>query len=241
MRKMIFLLLALPFLGMAQSKNLIHTSRYFPKSGKWQDFEKAISLHAKKYHKDDFSWKVFTIETGPDAGGYMIVEGANNWTAVDGRGDLGAAHTADWETTVQPLLTDRTSNIYYEYQESLSTVAQKDYAEKISIQHLFLSPGYRGEFMEFILRPNKKLWEADGAKVAVYDATLSGAPQFAIVTRYPNGLKERDVPNPVPFAERFKKANGGDAAWNKWLEIYKVAVRNQWTEILYGKPLLGSN
>jgi hypothetical protein len=242
MRKMIFLLLALPLAGLAQNKNLVSTARYFTKPGMWQKFETAISAHAKKYHNDDFAWRVYTIETGPDAGGYMVVEGPNNWGSVDGRGDLGAAHMADWENTVQVNLTDRTSNVYYEYREGWSTSPISEMADKISISHVFLNPGYRGEYVEDVLKPNKKLWEVDGARMAVYDASLSGQPQIAIVTRYTKGLKVRDESNPVGFVERFKKANGGgDYVWNRWIEMSKLAVRNQWTELLTLKPNLGSN
>ena len=238
MRKMIFLLLALPFAGLAQTKSVINTSRYFPKSGKWQAFEKAVSAHAKKYHKDDFAWRVFTIETGPDAGGYMIVEGNSNWTTIDGRGDLGAAHTADWETSVQPLLQDKYSTMYLTFNSELSTVAQTAYTEKISINHLFIRPGFRTEIMDNITA-NKKLWEADGAKTAVYESSLSGTPQFSVVTRYTNGLKERDDVNATPFIERFEKANGA-GSWKKWLDNMKAGVESQWSEILYAKANLGS-
>jgi hypothetical protein len=242
MRKMIFLLLALPLVGFAQNKNLVSTSRYFPKAGMWQKFEAAVSAHAKKYHKDDFAWRVYTIETGPDAGGYMITEGPNNWGAVDSRGDLGAAHMADWENTVQVHLTDRTSHIYYEYRGDWSTSPAVERSDKISISHIFLNPGYRGEVVEHVIRPLKKIWEADGMRIAVYDAGLSGPPQIAIVTRYPNGLKVRDESNPVPYVERFKKANGGsDEMWNKWIEMSKAGIRNQWTELLTFKANLGSN
>ena len=241
MRKLLFLLMALPFANLVQSQNLISTSRYFPKAGMWQKFEAALGTHAKKYHKNDFKWKVFSIETGPDAGGYMVVEGPNNWEKVDGRGDLGAEHTADWEKTVQIHLQDRTNSTYYEYHQEWSSMEQTHSAENVSLQHFFINPGYRGEFIQHILLPMKNLWQSDGTKVAVYDATISGRPQIVVATRYLNGLKERDVSNPVNFQERFKKVNGGDATWNKWIEIYKVAVRDQWQELITWKPKLGSN
>ena len=240
MRKLFFLLLALPFANIAESQNLINTSRYFPKSGMWQKFEAAVGAHAKKYHKNDFRWKVFSIETGPDAGGYMVVEGPNNWAKVDERGDLGAEHTADWEKTVQIYLQDRTSTMYFEYHPEWSTMEQAHSAENVSLQHLYLNPGYRGDFIEHLLMPMKKLWEADGVKVAVYDAVLSGQPQIVVATRYINGLKDRDIVNPSNFQERFKKANN-DAVWNKWLEIYKVAVSSQFYELITWKPKMGSN
>lgn len=239
MRKTLFFLLALPLLGFAQTKNLISTSRYFPKAGKWQAFEKALSAHAKTYHKNDFAWRVYTIDTGPDAGGYMVVEGPNNWGSVDTRGDLGAAHTSDWETTVQVLLQDNFSSTYYEYREDMSTAPMVQYAANISIQHLFPNPGYRGEAIENI-KASKKLWEADGLNVAVYDVSLSGQPQFAIVTRYVDGLKKRDLVNPVPFSQRFNKANG-EGSFDKWVKIYKEAISNQWSELLTAKKDLGSN
>lgn len=241
MKKFLLILMVMPLFALSQTKNLISTSRYFPKSGKWQAFEKALSVHAKKYHKGDFAWKVFTIETGPDAGGYLVVEGANNWAAVDSRGNLGDVHTADWENNIQPLLENKTTSTYYTFREDLSTVAQKDYAEKISINHAYIKPGWRGEYFEYVMQTNKKLWVADTVKMAVYDNSLSGRPEVITVTRYTNGLKVRDIENPVSFPDRFKKANGGDAAWTKWLEVTKEGLAGQWSELLYLKTNLGSN
>src|SRR5687767_11795004 len=192
MKKIMLLLLALPILGLAQNKTLISVDRYFPKADKVNQFEKALATHAQQYHKGDHKWRVYSIETGPDAGGYMVIEGPTNWDGVDKRGDLGAAHMKDWETTIQPSLSDRTSAMYLVFREDLSTVQQGDYSDKISINHLFFKPGYYGDVQANILLL-KKVWEADASTVAVYEASLSGEPQFALVTRYKDGLKERDV------------------------------------------------
>ncbi|MEO5783554.1 MAG: hypothetical protein ABIQ07_09800, partial [Ginsengibacter sp.] len=75
MRKLILVLIALPFFSLAQEKSIVNVTRYFPKSDKTPQFEKALAAHAQKYHKGDVQWRVFTIETGPDAGGYQVVEG----------------------------------------------------------------------------------------------------------------------------------------------------------------------
>lgn len=238
MRKFIFLLLALPLAGLTQTKTVISTSRYFPKSGQWQAFEKVVSAHAKKYHKDDFAWRVYTIETGPDAGGYMIVEGVSNWATIDGRSDLGADHTADWEKNVQPLLQDRFSSMYLTYRADMSTIAQTAYTEKISINHQFIRPGYRSEVIDNIMA-SKKLWQADSSNIAVYESSISGPTQFVIVTRYTKGLKERDQVNATPFEQRFEKTNG-TGSFKKWIDNMKAGVESQWTELLYGKPELGS-
>ncbi len=238
MRKIILLFLALPLFGLAQNKTLVSGSRYFPKTGKADLFEKALAVHAQKYHKGDHKWRVHSIETGPDAGGYMVVEGPTNWDGIDKRGDLGAAHMKDWETTVQTHLSDRTSTMYLTFHEDLSTVQQGEYSEKISINHLFFKPGYRGDVQTNLLLM-KKLWEADASTMAVYEASLSGEPQFAIVTRYKNGLKERDIVNPTAFPARYDKANG-EGSWAKYISFLKEAIDKQWTEILYHKPEMDS-
>lgn len=238
MRKIILLFLALPLLGLAQNKTLISASRYFPKEGKANQFEKALAVHAQKYHKGDHKWRVSTIETGPDAGGYLVVEGPTNWEGIDKRGDLGAVHMKDWETTVQSLLTDRSSTMYLTFRPDISTVQFSDHAEKISINHLFYKPGYYGDVQANLLLM-KKVWEADGASVAVYEASLSGEPQFVVVTRYKTGLKERDVVQPTILPARFDKANG-DGSWVKYLSLLKESIDHQWSEILYHKPAMDS-
>lgn len=237
MRKMIFLLLMLPLFGIAQNKSLISTDRYFPKADKVQQFEKALGLHAQKFHKGDQKWRVYSIETGPDAGGYLVVEGPTNWDGVDKRGDLGAAHMKDFETTIQPLLKDRTSTMYLSFREELSTVQQSAYSEKISIHHVYVKPGFVSA-MPGLISSMKKVWEADASTIAVYEASLSGEPQFLIVTRYKSGLKERDIV-PAVMQTRFTSANG-EGSWAKYLTTVQEAVDHQWSELLFHKPEMDS-
>ena len=85
----------------------------------------------------------------------------------------------------------------------------------------------------------KKVWEADGASVAVYEASLSGEPQFVVTTRYKQGLKERDVVRPTALPARFDKANG-DGSWAKYLIFLKESIDHQWYELLYHKPEMDS-
>ena len=75
--------------------------------------------------------------------------------------------------------------------------------------------------------------------MAVYESTLSGEPRFIIVSRYKNGLKDRDVQKADPYDVRFTKVNGADG-WSTWLKNYKEGLNSTSSEILYLKPLLGS-
>jgi len=238
MRKLILVLMAIPFFSLAQEKNVVSVSRYFPKGDKVQQFEKALAAHAQKYHKGDVQWRVFTIETGPDAGGYHVVEGPTSWDGADKRGDLGKDHMDNWSTTVQPLLSDRGSTMYSVYRADLSTVQLTDYSDKIAINHLFPKPGY-GADIEDGIKKLKKAWEAGGSTVAVYESSSSGPAQFALVTRYKQGLKERNVGFRTPLKERFIKANG-DKSWDEFTQMQRTAIDHSWSELLFYEAKLGS-
>ena len=238
MRKFIIGLLVMPCMAMAQEKTVVSVTRVFPKQDKVQTFEKALAAHAQKYHKGDFSWRVFTIESGPDAGGYHITEGPASWDGIDKRGDLGAAHTADWNTTIAPLLTDRGSQSYSVYRADLSSVKMTDYSDKIAITHVYPKPGYQTE-MEDAIKKLKAVWDTSGQSVAVYESSSSGEPQWAIVTRYKEGLKERERGFRPPMKERYEKVNG-DGSWAAYQQALRTMVDHSWSELLFYKAEVSS-
>lgn len=238
MRKILLVLLTLPLFALAQEKNVVSASRYFPKIDKVQQFEKALAAHAQTYHTGDVKWRVFTVESGPDAGAYHVVEGPTTWEATDSRGDLGKAHMENWMTTIQPLLSDRGSNSYSVYRPDLSTVALGDYSDKIAINHVFPKPGYGGDLEEGI-KKLKKAWEAGGQTVAVYESSSSGPAQFAMVTRYKHGLKERNTGFRPTMKERFIKSHG-DKSWDEFIQLQRNAVDHSWSELLFYNAKLSS-
>ena len=212
MKKVLFLLLALPVLSQAQDKNVVSATRVFPKADKIQQFEKALASHSQKYHTGTWKWRVFSIESGPESGGYHITEGPMSWDDLDTRGDLGKAHQADWDMNISPLLTDRGSSIYSVYRPDLSTIALTEYSNKIAISHNYPKPGYTDD-MEDAIKKLKKAWENGGQTVAVYEASSSGPQQYVFVTRYKQGLKERNTGFRKPMKERYNMVNG-DGAWD---------------------------
>ena len=230
--------MVVPLCTIAQNKNVVSSSRYFPKGDKIQQSEKALAAHAQKYHNGDFHWRVFTVETGPDAGGYMVVEGPASWDATDKRGDLGKVHMDDWAGTVQVLLTEKSSNSFFTFRTDLSTVQLTDYSDKVAINHVYYKPGYYGDMQESIGNM-KKVWEQSNQTIAVYESSSSGESQFLIVTRYKQGLKERDSGFREALPVRYVKAHGAEG-WNKYIDGLKQMVSNTWAEILYYKPELSS-
>lgn len=238
MKKLIFLLLVLPVFGMGQTKTLLTSSRVFAKNDKTPEFEKALSSHAQKYHKADVAWRVWSIQSGPDAGGYMITEGPTTWSTMDTRADISEEHTADWEKNVLPLTEGHGQSGFYDFIADLSTVQLTDYSDKIIINHMTARPGKINDVMALIQKL-KSVWVADKESVAVYSSVASGEPGYITVTRLKNGLKELASDYRKPMTDRFNATNG-PGSFDTWLKEYAEVVQHRWSELLVYKPLLSS-
>ena len=225
------LIMVMPLWSMAQTKNVISTHRVFPKIDKVLEFEQALANHAQKYHSGDAAWRVFAIQTGPDMGGYHITEGPKTWESEDSRGDLGAAHMEDWHKNVAIYLTDKQSAGYYEFIDSLSSVAIGDVTDKINVTNVYPKAGQSDNVM-LMIKKLQKTWEASGASVAVYKSNSSGQFHYLIVTRYKEGLKEKTPGFRKPFKETYEAVNGQGsyAQYQKDLAEY---IDKSWSELLF--------
>jgi hypothetical protein len=238
MKKLFFACLLYPLLGIGQTKNVISTTRAFPKVDKVLEFEKALGAHAQKYHTGDWKWQVFEIQSGPDAGGYHIVEGPLSWEQLDTRGNLGDEHNNDWNKNVAIFLTDKSSAGFSVYQDTLSSVALTDYADKINITHVFPKMGWGSKVRE-VIDKYSKVWKAGGESVAVYISSSSGPAQYALVTRYKQGLKERAPGFRKPFKDRYEAIYGMDS-FDGVTEVFRNYVESSWSELLFRRTDLGS-
>ncbi len=237
--KMFILLCTLiPVIGISQTKNVISAHRVFPKMDKVLEFEKAIAAHAQKYHSGNSHWRVFSIQSGPDAGGFHITEGPTSWEAEDVRGNLGNEHNLDWNKNVTIYLTDRQSAGYSVYQDSLSTVALGDFSDKINIAHVYPKIG-QNDNVRNMIKKLKKAWAASGTTVAVYTASSSGPAQFTLVTRYKQGLKERASGFRKPFIETYEAVNG-EGSYAQYLKDAVDYIQENWNELLFLRADLSS-
>lgn len=237
-KNLFLLLMLIPFLGISQTKNVISTSRVFPKIDKQLEFEKALATHAQKFHTGDVKWRVFQIQSGPDAGGYHIVEGPKSWESEDVRGDINEAHNNDWHKNVTVYLTDRQSSGYSVYIDSLSTVAVGDYSDKVQVTHIYpkVGCGYR---VATILKSLKEAWAAEGSTIAVYEVNGSGEPQFAIARRYKQGLKEKEDGFRTSFVDTYEKIHG-KGSWGLYMDNIKEYYDDVWSEIIFYRADLSS-
>ena len=232
------IMMLLPLFGIAQTKYLLSTHRVFPKMDKITEFEAGLASHAQKYHTGDVTWRVYEVQSGPDAGGYHIVEGPSTWEGEDARGDLGATHMTDWNKNVAMYLQDRQGAGFAVYVDSLSTSPVGDFTEKINITHVYPKIG-QGENVINIIKKLKKVWVKEGINVAVYNVSSSGPGQFAIVTRYKNGLKERAPGYRKPFKELYEASNGA-GSWAQYLNDGASYINENWSELLYMRKDLSS-
>lgn len=232
------LLALLPAAAIAQNKNVISTHRVFPKMDTISEFEKGLAAHAQKYHTGDATWRVFAIQSGPDAGGYHITEGPKSWESEDARGDLGEAHTQDWNKNVSAHLTDRQSASYSVYIDSLSTIGLGEFTDKINISHVYPKIGKGDEVVKMIKRL-RKTWTAAGVTVAVYASSSSGKAQYTLVTRYKDGLKERAAGYRKPFKEVYEAANG-EGSHAQYLRDLSDYLDESWSELLFMRKDLSS-
>ena len=238
MRHFFIGLLVMPVMAIAQDKTVVSVNRVFPKQDKVAQFEKALASHAQKFHKADFSWRVYTIESGPDAGGYQLVEGPVTWDALDKRGDISTEHQSDWNTNIAPVLTDKGFAGYSVYRADLSTIGLTDYTDKIVINHLYPKPGYSIDLEDAITKL-KSTWDSSKQTIAVYESSASGDPQMILVTRYKQGLKERERNFRAPMKERYDKVNGA-GSWAAFQQSLRNIIDHSWSEMLFYKADLSS-
>jgi hypothetical protein len=232
------ILLLLPVFGIAQTKNVLSTHRIFPKVDKLLEFEKALATHAQKYHSGDVHWRVFSIQSGPDAGGFHITEGPKSWESEDARGDISPEHQNDWNKNVAIYLTDRQSAGFSVYIDSLSTVALGDFSDKINIAHVYPKIG-QGDNVVNMIKKLKKTWASVGMTVAVYSASSSGPAQYTLVTRYKQGLKERAAGFRKPFKQAYEEVNG-EGSYAQYLKDAAEYIQENWSELLYLRKDLSS-
>lgn len=238
MRKMLLLCILIPLLGVGQTKNVVNFFRVFPKTDKGAQLEKALTAHGQKYHTGNWKWRIFEIQTGPDAGGFQVIEGPLSWTDFDSRGDLGAAHMTDWNTTVAPLTTGMGTQAFATFLEEYSTVQLSDYSDKIIINHIYPKPGMVTAVKDMVGKM-KKAWQAGSESVAVYEASFSGEPQISVVTRLKTGLKELEPNFRKPMPERYNAENGS-GSWDEFLKAYASNVERRWSEMLLYRADLSS-
>ena len=203
-------------LSQAQDKATLSSYRVLPKPGKDAALKKAITDHAAKYHTGNWKWRVFSVLSGPDAGAYMINEGPNSWTVLEGRKDISDAHTRDYESNVLPLVERQVPDSYLLYQREASSDSAVGPFKKALLRHFYPKPGKGARLFDY-LKTWKKVWEKLGLRVTVWSSFFSGEPRYVVASRLPQGWVDLERPVGKEMRESFDEF-AGVGAFTRFLE-----------------------
>jgi hypothetical protein len=171
-------------------------------------------------------------------GAFMIVEGPNSWTDLEGRGDLGPEHLKDYETNILPHVEKSTPEMYATYQPDVSTVGAAAFSPtKTLITRVYVKPGRSARALDS-LKTWKKIWEKRGYNVGVWSSFYSGESCYIIVDRLKNGW--RDLDEDVISSRKVADEIGGPGTYDRLMEDNALNVERSLGEMIEFKPDLSS-
>lgn len=220
-------------LSQAQDKSTLSSHRIFAKPGKEKALEKAIAAHAAKYHTGNWKWRVFTVLSGTDEGAFMINEGPNSWTTLEGRKDISDEHQRDYETSVLPLVEKSAPESYLIYQRQISTDSAVGPFKKALLRHIYPKPGKGARLMNY-MTTWKKVWEKLGLKVTAWASFYSGEPRLVIATRLPQGWIDLEQSRGKEMRDAFDEfeGTGSYVRYLEDLDQYVARVDEEMIELL---------
>ncbi len=173
-------------------KGTIDTYMVMPKDGHDTALKAALAAHAQKFHSGNWKWRVYSVLTGPDSGAYMILEGPNSWTDIEGRGDLGPEHQKDYEANILPHVEKSSPEMYATYVKGASTTDAAAFStNKVLVSNCYLKPG-RGPHALDDAKAWKKIYEKLGISVVAWRTFYSGEQCYIFAGRLKDGFKDLD-------------------------------------------------
>lgn len=221
----------------AQGNNLTRAYAFKAKPGMFAQLENAIRDHAqwRKANGDPWTWQVYTPETGPDLGLFMIRSSNHSWADFDAY-DQGFAQTglANWNVNVAPLVETSSSSIEMTLPDSLNqTPAEGTAIQFANVTAFHLRPGMEQQFNRLVAQAVGVLKKAKWPGYWVWVTPMSGGPDMDAAVHlaglFPNwaSMKEPD-PN---FAAVMTRALGQNG-FNTWMSSMNETLRGT-TEVTY--------
>lgn len=232
---LVFLLFVIISSAGAQlpERNVLSSYRVIPIAGKDAQLRKALLDHAAKYHTGPWKWRVFQVISGPEEGAYMINEGVNTWTDLEGRKDISEEHQRDYERTILPLSEKTLPTSFLTFQKDLSTDSASGPLKKALLRHYYLKPGKGGRLASH-LTLWKQAYQKLGMKVGVWTSFFSGQPQIVVAFRLQNGWLDLEKPWGKLSREAYDEVagNGAYVRYTEDLESYVDHINEEMIEFL---------
>ncbi len=161
MKKLFYILLLLPILGMAQTNEdlVIENVMLTVHPEKIVEFEAGIAAHNKKFHADGpYGARVYSVLNGKNAGKYMLIMGPLPWSAIDGR-PSGQDHTDDNNNNVSKHIMPEVEVNYMKMHPELSNFSRDFEINKVSVFMIDVKRFKQQDFIEKVIKKVVKVYK----------------------------------------------------------------------------------
>jgi len=199
------------------------------KIGMEKKFESAVRSHIQKYHiAEPHTASLYQIANGTRVGWYVFNAGPSTFADMDSRPG-GAAHDADWEKNISPLIEKYGETEFWRLNKSLSTLKEVEFK---MIQVTFISIN-RGDYYRFkaISEKLKELGDKNERPRWLYNKQFlqDGTPSVAIVTPLANWAAiDADVWKIRPSFEEMYGEGSYDDGRNEWYASISAIFTEVW-------------
>jgi hypothetical protein len=230
MKKVMYNLVLLPFLVMAQNIEeyaVMENGLITPDPAKITEFEAGISEHNKKYHSEGpYGARVYWITNGKNVGSYVWAMGPLPWSAMDDR-PAQEGHETDWNKNVLAYTLPAGDQTYWKLNIDLSNFS-KDFILDRLLVDTYDVKRYQGEKMRELMKK-------------VHKTMVEKLPD-EIFGMYTNEFPSMDDCRDLAYVNFFNKSSwlGEDGEFpQKFDEVHGAGsfatFLKEWTEITNGK------
>ena len=245
MRKFLcmWLFIAAAFFANAQGRTLYKVNQLTPKPGMRTAFEDAWKTHMVKFHSSTDKRYVYEVQSGPDNGSYVIVQGPISYASMDSILPDVKEHSLDMEKSLSPDLA-ATSNLLVRWVDTLS------YKGDVQAQLALLTvtvvkdgrlSDYTAEARKAVLLYTKL--NSPFSFNTMIKQQAGSSPTVILIRNLKDGYKELDADYFHLAADWFKNAyikEYGQADWDKRLKLMDEVVVNRTQRFEKFRPDLSS-
>ncbi|MFS4456690.1 hypothetical protein [Maribacter sp. 2304DJ31-5] len=159
MKKILYTLVLLPFLMIAQEELIIENVMLTVNPEKIVEFEAGIAAHNKKFHAEGpYGARVYNILNGQNAGKYMLIMGPLPWSAMDDR-PHSEEHSSDNAENISKYLMPEVEVNYMKIHPELSNFSRDFKINKVSVFMIDVKRFKRKDFMDKVIKKVVKVYE----------------------------------------------------------------------------------
>jgi hypothetical protein len=218
----LWLFLAAACFANGQGRTLYRVNMLTPKPGMRSAFEESWKLHLATFHSGTDKRYVYEVESGPDAGSYIIVQGPISYASMDTVLPTAKQHSLDMEKTFSPELESNNSMLV-RWVDTLSYKGEVQ-ADLSLLSVIVIKDGklsdYMAEARKSVLLYTKL--NAPFSILAMVKQQAGSSPTVILIRKLKDGYKELDSDylhlSPDWFKANYIKEYG-QAAWDNRVKI----------------------